>query len=267
MHLPETNNIFILGRIPLFSGLEASLLSEILRHSSCRQAAKGERIYWQGDTPSAFYHVLSGRIRCALGSAVGEEKVFDVISPGQSFGLAEIFGTTPYSSFAEAVEPTILLQVSKAGLHEAIAISPALTMRVLEAIADRQASFQRDAAACYFQSANKRLVDYLLREAGPDLDPFGDTALDLPMSKSLIAARLGITAETLSRALRELSNEGLIKVRGSTIVLREALVAQHGAEVRERKVATTPRPWNHAQASGVPASRRTAQTVPSVAWL
>jgi len=267
MHLPEANNIFILGRIPLFSGLEVPLLNEILNHSSCRHADKGERIYWQGDAPCAFYHVLSGRVRCALGSAVGEEKVFDVMSPGQSFGLAELFGTSPYASFAEAVEPTILLQVSKAGLHEAIALSPALTMRVLEAMAERQASFQRDAAACYFQSANQRLIDYLLREAGPDLDPFGDTEFDLPMSKSLIAARLGITAETLSRALRELSNDGLIKVRGSSIVLREALIAQHGADARKRTVVTTPRPWNHAHTTALATSRRPAQTAPSLAWI
>lgn len=236
MQAAEPRNTFDLGKVPLFAGLEPELLERIVRTASCRSAAKGERIYWEGDTPRAFYYLLSGHVRRALASPVGEEKVIDVLSQGQSFGLTELFGSTPYASFAEAVAPTVYLQVDKEGLLAALAESSPLTMRVLAAVAERQMSFERDVAACFFQSAGGRLVDYLLREAGPRLQHFGDTVFDLPMSKSLIAARIGASAETLSRALRDLSDAGLIEVRGKTIVLREELVARYHGHGERRAV-------------------------------
>jgi CRP-like cAMP-binding protein len=244
MPVPEVNNIFMLARIGLFAGLDGALLEALLRHTACRVVGKGERVYWQGDAPGAFYHVLAGRVRCALGSPVGEEKVFDVISPGQSFGLAELFGSGAYTSFAEAVATTTLVQVDKAGLLEAVADSAELSLRVLAAVADRHATFQRDVAACHFQSAGDRVTDYLLGEAAPLRAAAGDTVFDLPMSKNLIAARLGITAETLSRCLRELSDAGLIEVHGATIVLRRALLEQHGQCPPAAPVQPRPRRWH-----------------------
>jgi CRP-like cAMP-binding protein len=221
MRATESGTTFDFGKISLFDGLEPALLQRIARASCCKSVAKGERIYWPGDTPRALYHVLSGYVQCALASPVGEEKVIDILAPGQSFGLAELFGRSTYVSFAEAAEPSILLRVGKEGLLDAVAESPVLSFRVLEAVAERQAGIERDVAANSFQSGCQRLVAYLLREAGAALNPFGDTTLELRISKRLIAARIGVTAETLSRAFRELSDAGLIAVRGRKITLRE----------------------------------------------
>jgi len=267
MQATEARTIFDLGKIPLFAGLEAALLDRIVRASCCKSTSKGERIYWQGESPRAFYHVLSGHVRRALASPVGEEKVIDVLSPGQSFGLAELFGTSPYASFAEAVAPTVFLQVDKEALLGAIAESPLLTLRVLTAVADRQASFERDVAACFFQSAGGRLVDYLLREAGPRLQPLGDTTFELPMTKSLIAARIGTSAETLSRTLRELSDAGLIEVRGKTIVLREELVARHGTHAHVRGAAVQRDRWQREHTTALMGGRPPARAVASHACM
>lgn len=267
MHATESRNTFDMGKIPMFAGLEPVLLERIVRTSCCKSANKGERIYWQGDTPRAFYHVLSGQVRRALASPVGEERVIDVLSPGQSFGLAELFGTSSYASFAEAVVPTVILQVDKDGLLGAIAESRQLTLRVLESVADHQARFERDVASCFFQSGTGRLIDYLIREAGPILRPFGDTAFQLPMSKSLIASRIGVTAETLSRALRELSDAGLIEVRGKMIILREELVAQHRGHAGDREVGVPHEQWNRGRSVAWVGGRRLAGQVASSAWM
>ena len=225
----ESRITFDLQRVSLFEGLEAPLLERLARATSCKEAKKGERIYWQGDTPRAFYFVISGHVRRAMASSEGEEKVIDILSAGRYFGLAEIFGSSAYASFAEAVEPVVLLRIGKEGLLDAIAESPSLAMKLLQAIAEQQATFERDVAACFFQSGCGRLLDYLLREAAPILRADGDTILELQISKRLIAARIGVSAETLSRAFRELSDADLIAVRGRKIVLREKLALRQAA--------------------------------------
>ena len=60
------------------------------------------------------------------------------------------------------------------------------------------------------QSATQRIVAYLLGavEAG---------RLELPVRKQVLASRLGMTKETFSRAMRTLSDEGLITVDGAVV--------------------------------------------------
>lgn len=212
-----------LQRFALFEGLDAPLLERLGRAASYKEARKGEQIYRQGEAPRALYCVVTGHVRRAMASPEGDERVIDILSPGRCFGLAEVFDASPYASFAEVVEPAVLLRVGKEGLMEAIAEHPSLALRLLGMMARQQSSFERDVAACFFQSGSARLVDYLLREAEPILQSEGDTILELPVSKRLIAARIGITAETLSRAFRELSDADLISVSGRKIVLREKL--------------------------------------------
>lgn len=242
----ESRITFDLQRIALFDGLDAPLLERIARATSCKEVKKGERIYWQGDTPRAFYYVVSGHVRRAIASPEGEEKVIDILSRGKYFGLAEIFGSSSYASFTEAVEATVLLRIGREGVVDAIAGSPDLALRLLGGIAEQQAIFERDVAACFFQSGSGRLVDYLLREAGQTLRPEGDTVLELQVSKRLIAARIGVSAETLSRALRELSDADLIAVRGRKIVLREKLALRHAARMDDGSALQQPK-WGRRQ--------------------
>ncbi|NTV11595.1 MAG: Crp/Fnr family transcriptional regulator [Zoogloea sp.] len=213
-------------KMSLFEGLDAALLAGIAHASIFRHAKKGARLYWQGDRPQAFYYVISGHIRRAISSAEGDEKVIDIVSPGQSFALAELFGEAPYESFAEAVEPAVLLQIGKEGVTGAIAASGVLALRILALVAEKQAAFERHVAACFFQSGCRRLLDYLLHKAGPNLAPQGDTVVELQVSKRVIAASIGVTAETLSRSLRELSDAGLIAVRGKKVHLLQKLAAR-----------------------------------------
>jgi len=236
-----------IGRMQLFEGFSPALLAGIAATSYRKKAGTKERIYWQGDEPHAFYHVLSGHVRRAITSAEGDEKLIDIVSAGRHFGLAELFGDPRYGSFAEAVEPTVLLEIGRDGLIVAMEESRKLSFRVLAAVAGRQLAFEQEIAATFFHSGCRRLLDYILSEAGPNLGTAGDRVIRLQISKSLIAKRIGVTAETLSRALRDLSNAGLIAVRGRTITLLEKLYARQtdATEKAEKKPLPTALPTEH----------------------
>ena len=71
------------------------------------------------------------------------------------------------------------------------------------------------------QKAKERLASFLLSFADRVGLVYGDR-LDLPMSRQDIADHLGLTAETVSRMITALRNEGTILVPGSQqIVLRD----------------------------------------------
>lgn len=271
MNIEHAELIEKVGEIPLFRGLNAEVVARVAAATCQKTMPAKEHIYWQGDVPRSFYYVLSGHVRRAIVSAEGDEKLIDVVAAGGQFGLTELVGGAERVSAAEAVEATTLLEIGANGLIPAMESSRDLSRRVLSAVAESYMALEQEVAATFFHSGCRRLLDYLLNIAGPNLKPVGDTVVVLPISKGLLAERLGVTAETVSRAFRDLSAAGLVSVRGKTITLlaklaqrraaagegaAEAAIAEHQEEVRGRRRADA---W----------ARQTSRDVPlgSRAWI
>ena len=212
-----------LAEVPLFEGLAPELLNDLARASHVVRLPKGALLYSAGEQARVLVHVLSGQLKVAVSSSDGGEKVIDVVAPGQNIGMAELFGNIPYVSFAETVAPSLVLHISREAVLRVVDRDPRISRRLLRAIGERQATIERDIASSSFKSGCRRVVDYLLRQA----ETCGDAAaatVDLGMPKHLLAARLGFTPETLSRAFRYLSEAGLISVRGKQVKLSPKLM-------------------------------------------
>jgi CRP/FNR family transcriptional regulator len=65
-----------------------------------------------------------------------------------------------------------------------------------------------------FKDVPARLARYLLDLAGDEAEQ-----VELPISKSQLASKLGTVSETLSRTFRKLTDDDLIIVRGKAIEL------------------------------------------------
>lgn len=252
----------VVKNMPLFEGMDVTVIAEIAAAAALRNVAAKETVYWQGDAPRAIYYVLSGHVRRAIISAEGEEKLIDVVSPGQQFGLAELFGNPHHVSFAEAVETTLLLEISRDGLLPAVEANPQLSLRVLSVVAARHLAFEQEVAATYFHSGCRRLLDYLLHLAGTNPDAAAGRMVALPISKGLLAEHLGITAETLSRAFRDLSEAGLISVHGRRITLLAKIAARRPTSAEAEAIPPHQRkrrrsdPWVEPSALALPVGSR-----------
>lgn len=230
--------IAALAGVPLFGGMPEAQLEEFASSSHERKYQKGEMIYLQGERPSGLLHVLTGQIKVSVTSEEGDEKVIEIYSEGNSFGLAELFGQVPCCSFAQAVAPTALLIVGKHAIASAINRIPGLAGRLLSELADRMSALQQDIATYCFHSANRRTLDFLIQQAEPGDIP----TVELSIRKQLIAARLGLTPESFSRSLRELANAGLITVTGRRVTLDDRAFGTRGQSALPPSIARRSRP-------------------------
>lgn len=216
----------ILGDVPLFAGAEAAVCDRVAACSQVKHASGGERIYSQGEAARAFYFVLSGHVRRTILSSEGGEKVIDVVGPRQQVGLCELFGTGRYISTAEAVGESELLGIGREGLERAMRASHDVSLRVIAAVAEQQVAFEQEIASTHFHTTCRRLVNYLLSLAGEHPIASVEEVVVLPISKGLLAERIGVTPETLSRAFRDLIDAGLISMSGKAITLRPKLAGR-----------------------------------------
>lgn len=215
----------ILNSMSLFSGLSGTQMQTLQRAARKLRFDKMQTVLHTGELPDAFYYVLSGHLKRASAAGSSQEKVLDLIFPGQSFAEAELLAQRPSISDVIAVEQSTLLCIDAQVLRKLTEAAPALALRLLHSLAQRQVDLETDVLASRALNGSQRTLDYLILQAGGLSGTRGETRLLLPTSKQLIAARLGLTPETFSRSLRELTEAGLIVVDTRHILLQNEAIS------------------------------------------
>ncbi|HRP25683.1 MAG TPA: Crp/Fnr family transcriptional regulator [Thauera sp.] len=216
----------LLHRIPLFSELSEADIQRVSRYTRDRHVARGEVLFQRGDQPHGFYFVVSGQIKLAFSSPQGTEKVVEIVGAMQSFGEAVMFMNRPYPVFAEALTDSVLIHVGQAVVTELIDQDSTFAHKLLAGMAIRLHSLVQDVETYSLRSSMQRVIGYLLQVADSDTP----CEIALPTSKQVIASRLNLTPETLSRIFHDLSEAGLISVQGKRITLHDpARLARHNS--------------------------------------
>ena len=219
MHENRLDIPLILSRLPLFQKLSPEQLAALVSACRERRLAKGELLVQKGDPAKGFFVVVFGQIKLAFPSSQGNEKVVEILGPHQSFGEAVMFMDRPYPVFAEGLEESLLLHIASAPVFELLERDPLFAKCMLAGLSMRLHSLVQDVETYSLRSSAQRVVGYLLQQCPQTGTTEGSFDISLPTSKQVIASRLNLTPETLSRIFHDLSSNGLISVSGKQITV------------------------------------------------
>lgn len=202
-----------LSLLPLFNDLSPTECERIAQGSQLRRLTRSDMVFCAGDPCDAFHAVISGQVRLYVATSSGQEKVVELVGPGQSFAEAMMFLGKPYFLNAQALADTLLLSVGKNAVIHEIGNDPSFALKMLAGISRRLHGLVRDVESYALQSGMQRLIGYLLRDLPDDSSTLtGEVTVSLPVSKAIVASRLSLTPEYFSRVLHELQTEGLIEI-------------------------------------------------------
>src|SRR5690606_2614686 len=194
----------------------------LAQYSRLEHVPRGGVIARRGEPSPGLVAVAFGLVKLSL---KGEpEKVLRLVGPGETFAEAALFLERPLPVDAEAIADTLLVVVPAAPLLALLDADRAFARTLLASMSQRLHELVTDFEATTQHGALERLAAYLDSLAVPGAQP---AAVPLPATKTIVAARLGMTRETLSRLLRKLADEGAIRVTRRAVVLldRSRLVA------------------------------------------
>jgi len=213
----------LLARLPLFQELTADQIAHIAAEAREKRLAKGEMLFQKGDPSRGFYVIVFGQLKLAFPSSSGNEKVVDILGPKQSFGEAVMFMDRPYPVFAEAISDTLLLHVAKDTVFELLQSDPSFARHMLAGLSMRLHSLVQDVESYSLRSSAQRVIGYLLQHCPNEGNGNCEGSIDitLPTSKQIIASRLNLTPETLSRIFHDLAEARLITVQGKQITIND----------------------------------------------
>jgi len=198
---------------PLFRHIPTETLERIAPDVIRRVYGKGQIIIQQGDPANGFYLVLFGRVKIRVSSGSGKEQVLHFYGPGGSFGEAAMLGGNGFPVDVVALERSRLAFVPARIFDQEMDGDPTFSRQILSSMARRLTEFAHIIEDLSIREVKARLACYLLRQS------CDQGQLELPVGKGELAHLLGTTAESLSRSLRTLSDQGAIKVDGRRIAL------------------------------------------------
>jgi CRP-like cAMP-binding protein len=203
----------------LFAGLQEKDFEQLATRIAVTSLAKGEVLFHRGDDAEFFYFIDSGLVELSLISPTGDKKTLEVIGPGRTFGEAVAFMQGhKYPVTAEALQDSELCRIPNQVYVELIRSNSDASMRLLADISRHLHDRVREIENLTVQNARTRLTSYLVDHlVEPPEDDQATARLDLP--RHVIASRLSIQPETLSRLLRNLTDEGIVSIDDKVVFI------------------------------------------------
>lgn len=205
------------SRSALLAALPEDVCEALLDAAWPHSFERGATIFLQGEPARVFYIVLAGWVKLYRIAQGGTEVVVSCFSEGQSFAEAVVLKQGAYPVHAEAVTDCRLMTVQGSALTELMARRPDVTRAILAAMYQHFHALVAQIEHLKAMSGTQRVADFLL-----EFCPEGTESCTvvLPYDKTLIAGRLGMKPESLSRAFARLHARG-VTIRHNTAAIAD----------------------------------------------
>ena len=211
---------FAMRKSLLFKELSDEQFSSLLEKTRMISLGEGEFLFEQGQKMKEFFLLDAGQMKLTRLSSAGNEKVIDIIMPGQTFAEGVMFsGRGCYPVNAEAIADSRVICIDTQRYTELLRESVDACFGVMGHMSCRLHWQLNEIDRLTLHNATYRLVNYLLDQATSNSNDSTEVCLCAP--KSVIASRLSIKPETFSRILHRLTEEGLIEVYNNQVVLSD----------------------------------------------
>ena len=196
--------------LPIFAGIDPQVQNQILSEGTVQVYSRGTTIFVQGDPVDRFFIVLTGWVMLYRMQPNGQVTTLGIFGPGESFAEGAMHMKTGYPAFADMLSTGRLLEIPTEPFINQIRNDPDLALAMLASMAGKLKSFTSRLERMATLTAPQRVAVFLLRFVQPDEGGQGGDIIELPYDKQLIASRLGMSSETLSRSFRKLGDHGVV---------------------------------------------------------
>lgn len=200
----------VIANLALMAGVSRHAVKALAAQAAVVHANRGDLVIARGKPVAGVYAIAYGSVKTRLLHPNGQELVLALLGPGATLGEAPAVLARPAKLDAVALADSMFVVLSAAGIAAHADRDPRLARNLATALAQRMQALLLEFEQSLLPSL-QRLAAYLDSIAEPAQTP-GIWTARLPVSKTLVAARLGVKKETLSRLLRQLTARGLIEV-------------------------------------------------------
>jgi CRP-like cAMP-binding protein len=206
----------------LFGGLPPGEREAVMRRIGTAAHEAGTVFYVPEDPAERVFVLVRGRVRLYKLSPEGRALTLMVLEAPAVFGDIALADPVRHDSFAEAMTDCEVGELDRKELRELLGANPALALRLMAIMSRRLRAMERKLADIAFKSVPQRLATVLLGLVGePDAGPSSVAPAVLRYTHQQLAEMIGSYRETVTKALGEFREAGLIRVEEDAVHLTD----------------------------------------------
>jgi len=173
---------------------------------------RGAPVFPQGAPAEHVHLLLQGSVGLSTSEEGGTATLVEILGPGDAFPIGAAVLRLPSPVSAATLAPSRLVTIPGSALLAEAAGDAGLMRGMLEQMSRQWRLLVDQVADLKTRDATQRAARFLARRLARPQGP-----VELPEPRSAIAARLGMTPESLSRALHGLEAAGLVRLNGRRV--------------------------------------------------
>lgn len=202
-----------LSKIVYFEDLRAEDLQTLAQSSMTRTFEAGQTIFHEGDAAIGLWIIETGSIKISRLNVEGTEHILHILGIGDTFNDIAALGAGHNPANAVALSDGTVHVIPSAGLMQLIETNGQFALKVVRILAQRVRSLVGQIENLALYSVIVRLARFLLKQSeDPNLSGPGVT-------RTVIAAHLATTPQTISVALREIEATQAIQFDRHQIII------------------------------------------------
>ncbi len=205
-------------KFTLFASLENGELEKVLAYAQVQKVKKNNYIFKEGEHGLGLYILEKGLVKMCHTTLEGKEIVLHLVREGGLFGESSAFQSALLPASAYALKDSNLLFFSSELLEKSILENPHWSLSLLTHISLRMRMFMRKLEARAEKNIVQRLAAYLLHRSKMEE---GSLVLELGFSQEVLGGMLGVSRESVSRAIAKLVENNAIEVKAKTIYIND----------------------------------------------
>lgn len=217
-----------LASVPMFSGLQRDELLKFAELTRERTYPKGSVILFQGDPGDSLYVLRQGRAKVVLIGEDGREVILGVLEPGAHFGELALIDDQPRSAHVIAMEDSQLLILRREDFRRRVEANPSVGWALLTELSRRLRRADQKIGGLVLLDVPGRISRLLLDLSAES----SNGTIEKPLTHQTIAQMIGASRETVSRAMKEFQEAGLIRVERRRIAVANRDALEKRAQVR-----------------------------------
>ena len=181
---------------------------------------KGAVLFTEKQESRGLFMLCEGQVKLSVSSTEGKTLILRIARAGELLGLAAVLAGTHYEATAETCRPCQVAYVRRADFLRFVAHHPEAYPGIVKQLsASYEAACEQLRNVALSASAHERLGRLLLEWPVRSAETKLGTQITLTLTQAEIGECLGISRETVTRALSELRNHRLVVVEGSVLTI------------------------------------------------
>jgi CRP/FNR family transcriptional regulator, cyclic AMP receptor protein len=219
--MPLEEEVRVLSRAETLDPLSDEDLRGLLKRSQDINLDSGETFFTPEDTSEKLFILKKGRVRI-FRTSEGRELTLAEIDVGTIFGEMALTAQRLRGSYAQAMEPSVLIGMSRTDLEHIIEENPQVGNRLVHLLSERLASYESRMEDLTLKDVPARLANLiLLLSEGEGVMTRQDIKIPHHYTHERLGTMIGANREAVTRAFGLLQDQGAVELRRRLIHIKD----------------------------------------------